>query len=163
MEIRSVELPGIGKKYTLHTTEGCIIVIIIHHSGRRELYFMYSEDSDEPGFTFDLNDEEARRMGAILLGADYQPMSDERMEFMLKNILVEWIKVNPHSQVANQKIRDAAIRTKTGSTIIGIQRKDEIIGSPDINEVLLPGDVLMAVGKKDQLKVLEKLCSGKES
>jgi len=60
-----------------------------------------------------LNDEEARKAGTILLGADYQPVSDERIEIIRKNILVEWIKLSPTSSLVNQKIKDARIRTLT--------------------------------------------------
>ncbi|MDW7674393.1 MAG: TrkA C-terminal domain-containing protein [Bacillota bacterium] len=162
MQIKSVELPGIGKKYSLDMADGHTIVIIIHHTGRRELYFMDDIDDDEPAFTVELNDEAARKVGTILLGADYQPVVDERVEIMQKNILVEWIKLHGKSQLVNKNIKDARIRTLTGATIIGIQRGAEIIGSPDINVVLLAGDILMSIGKKDQIKKLEALCKGEE-
>ncbi|MEW6459467.1 MAG: potassium transporter TrkA, partial [Bacillota bacterium] len=95
MKIQSVDLPGIGKKYTIRSAEGQVFVIIIHLTGRREIYFLNDPDDDEPVVTLDLNDEEARKVGAILLGADYQPVSEDRMELLMKTLLVEWIKVKP--------------------------------------------------------------------
>lgn len=160
MKIQSVDLPGIGKKYTIRSAEGQVFVIIIHLTGRREIYFMNDPDDDEPVMTLDLNDEEARKVGAILLGADYQPVSEDRMELLMKTLLVEWIKVKPGCAVANKNIKEARVRTLTGATIIAIQRQDRMIGSPDIQELLLPGDVIMAVGKREQIKALESMCKG---
>ncbi|MBE0465812.1 MAG: cation:proton antiporter regulatory subunit [Candidatus Desulforudis sp.] len=162
MQIKCADLPGIGRKYTIYPVEGSMFVIIIHHTGRREIYFMRDEDDDEPLLTFELNDEEARKVGAILLGVDYQPVSGDRLDTLLKNIRIEWIQVAPRSEVANRKIKDTRIRTITGATVIGIQRGDEIIGSPDVEEALLPGDVLMAIGKRAQTKALESMCTEQE-
>ncbi|KUO50191.1 MAG: potassium transporter TrkA [Desulfitibacter sp. BRH_c19] len=162
MQIKSADLPGIGKKYSVTTKDGYLFVIIIHHTGKREIYFMNDDEDDGPILTLDLNDEEARKVGSILLGADYQPVSDEKLEIMRKNILVEWINLCPESKLTNMAIKDAQIRKITGATIIGIQRGDQVIGSPDVNEVLLDGDVLMVIGKKDQVKALEALCIKKE-
>jgi TrkA domain protein len=160
MQIKSVDLPGIGKKYSIQTADGRLMVIIIHHTGQRELYFMDNQNDDEPRYTVEMSDDTARKVGAILMGADYQPIADERVEIMRKKILVDWIKLENTSPLANKNIKDARIRSATGATIIGIQRGEEVMGSPDITEVLLPGDVLMAIGKKEQIKALEALCRG---
>lgn len=162
MRIKSVDLPGVGKKYTVHSAEGVLLVIIIHHSGRREIYFMADPDDDEPILTFDLNDEEARNVGAILLGADYQPVSDERVEILCNTIRVEWLEIEAGSPLAHKSIKEAQVRKTTGVTVIGIKRGEQVIGSPNVNEVMEPGDVLMAIGKRDQIKSLKSLCRGQE-
>lgn len=158
MQIKCTDLPGVGRKYTAPLADGRYLVIVVHHSGHREVYFMSDPDAEEPLFSFELADEEARAVGAVLLGADYQPVTDERMEMLLKNVLVEWLTLQPASPLANQRIKDVRIRTVTGATIVGIQRQDTVIPSPDPEEILLPGDVLMVVGRRNQIKALEKLC-----
>lgn len=158
MQIKTSDLPGIGKRYSFKTVEGDQVTVILHHNGSREIYHFGPDDEDDPDFTITLTDEESRQLGTILLGVDYQPVTDDRMELFLKNIRMEWIKVEPDSSIANKKIIDAQIRSRTGSTIIGIQRGDTMIGSPDINEVILPGDVLMAIGNRDQTKCLDNMC-----
>lgn len=160
MEVKYTDLPGVGRKYKVNLADGRLLVIVIHHTGRREMYFLADADDDEPLFTLDLNDEEARKVGAILLGADYQPVSDDRVETLLKSIRIEWIPVSPGSGLANEKLKDAQIRTLTGVTVIAIQRGEEMIGSPDINEILRPGDVLMVIGKREQIKSLQQLAKG---
>jgi TrkA domain protein len=158
MKIKTSDLPGIGKRYSFITAEGDNFVTILHQSGYRELYHFPKSDEDEPDFTIKLTDEEARQLGTILLGADYQPVADDRVELLLKNIRIEWLNILPDSELANKKIIDSQIRTKTGVTIIGVQRGEKMIGSPDVNEVILPGDVLMVIGNREQTKKLESLC-----
>ena len=158
MRIKTSELPGIGKRYSFQTAEGQHCVVILHLSGYREIYHFSETDEDEPDFTMKLTDEESRQLGAILLGADYQPVADDRVELLLKSIRIEWLNILPDSELANTKIIDAKVRTKTGATIIGIQRGEDMIGSPDVDEVIRPGDVLMVIGTRDQTKRLESLC-----
>lgn len=158
MQIKTSDLPGIGKRYTFTTAEEDHVVVICHQSGNREVYHFNDEEADEPDFTMNMTDEEARQFGTILLGVDYQPVADDKMELLLKKIRMEWLKVEPGSCLANKKIIESKIRSKTGTTIIGIQRGDEMIGSPDVEETILPGDVLMAIGTRDQTKNLNSLC-----
>jgi TrkA domain protein len=158
MKIKTSDLPGIGKRYSFETAEGENIVVILHQSGQREVYHFSESDEDEPDFTLKLSDEEARQLGTLLLGIDYQPVADDRVELFLKKVRIEWLKVEPDSEVANKKIIDTRIRTQTGATIIGIQRGDDFIGSPDINEVILPGDTLMVIGNREQTKGVDTLC-----
>lgn len=158
MQIKTSDLPGIGKRYSFHTADGDQVTVILHHNGNREIYHFSPDDEDDPDFTLTLTDEESRQLGTIMLGVDYQPVTDDRVELFLKNIRLEWIKVEPDSCIANKKIIDSQIRSITGSTIIGIQRGNTIIGSPDINEEILPGDVLMAIGNREQTKSLDSMC-----
>jgi TrkA domain protein len=158
MKIKTGDLPGIGKRYAFETAEGENLVVILHQSGHRELYHFTGSDEDEPDFVLKLNDEEARQLGTLLLGVDYQPVADDRVELFLKKVRIEWIQVEPDSELANKKIIDARIRTQTGATIIGIQRDDVMIGSPDIDEMILPGDTLMVIGNREQTKSVDSLC-----
>jgi TrkA domain protein len=158
MRIREADLPGVGRKYSLDLAEGKILSIIIHHSGRREIYLMEDPDEDEPAVIISLNDEEARKIGAIIAGSDYQPITDERMELLVNNLYVEWLKVDPVSPLANSTIRESEIKDTFGVTIIGIQRGKDIIGSPNADEMILPNDLLMVVGRRDQIRSLDDLC-----
>lgn len=158
MEIKTGDLPGVGKRYAFTTADGDHIVIILHQSGYREIYHFADSDEDEPDIVVKLNDEEARQLGTILVGVDYQPVADDRVELLLKNVRIEWVKVCPESELANQKIIDTRLRIKTGATIIGIQRGKEMIGSPDVDEVILPGDTLMVIGNREQTKKVDDLC-----
>lgn len=158
MRIKTTELPGIGKRYSFETVDGEQVTVIMHHSGNREIYHFSADEKDDPDFTIMFTDEEARQLGTILLGVDYQPVADDRVELFLKNVRLEWLKVESDSCIAGKKIIDSQIRSKTGTTIIGIQRGETMIGSPDVNETIMPGDILMVIGNREQTKSLENLC-----
>jgi len=160
MQYKTSDLPGIGKRYSLETSHRQKIVIITHQHGQREIYHFKNADDDDPDFIIELNDEEARQIGAILLGVDYQPVPDEKMELMINSIKVHWFAVKEESCLANLSIAQAQIRKRTGVTVIGIKRGEDFIGSPDVDETILPGDVLIVIGKREPVKALEAMCRG---
>jgi len=159
MQVKTTELPGVGKKYTMVTADGALIVIILHHNGTREIYHFKDPDDDEPQFTTQMSDEEARQVGTILLVVDYQPVADDQMELLLKNVRIDWLKVHANSCLAGKSIAEARVRSLTGSTIIGIQREGVVIGAPDASEIVRAGDLLMAIGSREQTRSLENLCA----
>ncbi len=161
MDIRHSEIPRIGHKYTLETNDGSQAVIIFYRSGRREFYFA-KQKGDEPNLALELNDEEARVMGALLLGVDYEADKSCIDPNISDNMAVEWAELSPESELANQSIVEFEVRSRTGVTIIGIKRGEKVISSPDITKILQPGDRLMATGTEEDLKIFQKICRGKE-
>ncbi len=158
MKIKEVDLPGVGRKYSADLSDGTLLTVIIHHSGRREIYLMDSPDEDEPSSIISLSDEESRKIGSIIAGSDYQPVTDDRLAVLMNNLYIEWLNVEAASPLAHKSIRDSRVRSTFGVTIIGIQRGEKIIGSPEADEVILPNDLLMVVGRRDQIKSLDDLC-----
>jgi TrkA domain protein len=122
MEVKISDLPGIGKKYALIPPTAAISSSSSTSRGARVLS-LQDPDDDEADYSFQLTDEEARKIGAIMLGVDYQPVADDRMELFLRNVRMEWIKVKPDCALADKRIDEARVRTLTGCTIIGIQRE----------------------------------------
>lgn len=160
MDVKMTELPGIGKKISFVTAEDSMIVLIVHHTGKRELYFFYDRDNDEADFCIDLNADETRELGAQLLGAVFQPVDTEKMKLLRSKIVTEWIKLNQDSPLVNKTIGTSEIRKKTGVSVVGIFRDKEVIPSPDVDQLLLAGDTLMAIGKQSEISDFEDLCSG---
>ncbi|MDX5475675.1 MAG: potassium transporter TrkA [Bacillaceae bacterium] len=162
MQIKSTELPGIGRKISFLTADDNMIVLIIHHSGKRELYFFDDPDNDEADFSIAMTSDETRELGAQLLGAMYQPVDMDKMKFFKNQIIIEWVEVETGSSLIDKTIADSKIRTKTGASIIGIVKESSKIAVPDIDVTLQKGDVLMIVGKQDQIDSLTQLCKGEE-
>ncbi|GAE37346.1 cation:proton antiporter regulatory subunit [Halalkalibacter akibai] len=160
MDVRMANLPGIGKKMSITTAQGSMIVLVIHHTGKRELYFFQDADDDEADFAIDLTADETRELGAQLLGAVFQPVSSDQMKIFKSQIVTEWIELKKDSPVAGKTIKELEIRKRTGVSIVGIFRKGEVIASPEATEQLLVGDTIMAIGKSDQINEFERLCSG---
>ena len=162
MEVKMADLPGVGKKLSFQTAEKQKIVVIVHHSGKRDLYFFQDADEDEADYFLTLTSEETRELGAQLLGATYQPVDDEKMEIFQKQLVMEWIKLTPKSPFVDKQIAESRIRTHTGASIIAVIQGDDMTVSPDIDLVLKAGDTVMAAGKRDQIRRFEELATGKK-
>ncbi|MCS7084334.1 MAG: cation:proton antiporter regulatory subunit [Aquificaceae bacterium] len=156
MNIREADLPGIGKKFSLELRCGLELVLVIYNSGKRELFI---QEDGENLINIELTEEESKNLGFILAGALYQPIRQDRMELILKQVVIEWIKVEKGSNFCNKTIADLEIRRKTGASIIVIDRNGDMIPSPDpYKQVILEGDTLIVVGTRNQIQELLKLC-----
>ncbi len=156
MELRETDLPGIGKKYSISLREGRELVLVIYNTGKREIYLM---EEEETSCVFDLTEEEARELGFLLAGALYQPIKTDKMELILKEVVMEWVKVESGSNFINKTIAELQIRRTTGVSVIAIERKGKIIPSPDpYRERIELGDVLIVVGTRMQINHFLELC-----
>ncbi|MDR6225647.1 cation:proton antiporter regulatory subunit [Desmospora profundinema] len=162
MDIKVADLPGIGKKVSFITAEDQKIVLVIHHTGKRELYFFDDMDEEDPEFTMDLTAEETRQMGAQLLGAVYQTVDIDQLKLFRKKMVLEWVTVREASPFNGKTIAEERIRERTGVTVLGIIRGDDTIVSPPPDIRLYAGDTLMVAGATDQFSSFEAFCRGEE-
>ena len=88
-EIQETELPGIGRRFDLSCIDGTVSVVI-HHSGRRDLYVREARSRNEP-VALSLTDHQARQLGAILAGAYFKPAVVEEMEAVIGDLLIDWV------------------------------------------------------------------------
>jgi TrkA domain protein len=65
--------------------------------------------------------------------------------------------------LADYSVGEARVREKTGANILGLKRGDDIIISPESATKLQPGDVLVALGTRQQLQSLADLVHSSES
>ncbi|GGF32750.1 potassium transporter TrkA [Halobacillus andaensis] len=162
MNISISQLPGIGQKISLKTAEDSMLVLIVHHTGKRELYFFDDSESEEADFAMDLTSDETRELGAQLLGATYQPVNADQLKMFKNQIVIDWIELKPNSPIVYKTIEESEVRNLTGVTIIGIVKGDETIAIPEADTKLQPGDVIMSIGKQDQIDSMTALCNGGE-
>lgn len=160
MNVKMADLPGIGKKMSFITAAGNMMVLIIHHTGKRELYFFEDPDDDEADFSIKLTADETREFGAQLLGAVFQPVNSDTMKLFKSQIVMEWVELKEGSPLAGKTIGENEIRKKTGVSIVGVFRGDDVIASPEPSEKLELGDTIMAIGKSEQIKDFERISSG---
>ncbi|WP_025025630.1 cation:proton antiporter regulatory subunit [Caldalkalibacillus mannanilyticus] len=161
MKIKMSDLPGVGKKFSFITAEENMMVLIIHHTGKRELHLFDDADDDEPAYTINLNSEETKEIAAQMLGATYQPVDVDTMKTFKNKLLMEWVELKEDSPIVGKTLIESDIRAKTGATVIAIVRGEEVVASPDPTEKLKAGDTLMAAGNSEQMKAFEQLCQEK--
>jgi TrkA domain protein len=159
MQVREHDLPGVGKKFALTTAEGDRMTVIIHNSGDREVYH-FRGGEDFPFHSVRLSDAEARKLGAILGGAYFQPPVAESMEMVLGQLSVEWFRVEADSPLAGRSIRDSEVRRRTGASIIAILRGGDAHPNPDPSAVVAAGDTLMVVGDREQVGRFRAMAKG---
>lgn len=164
MNIREIELPGIGKKYEIINKNGDKTVIIIHDDGRRDIYFFDQNDLEEAVASTTLGDSEARQFAAIIGGMTYSPKSLETIEIAFDDLLIEWFKVEPGAKAVNQSIGDLKIRENYDVTIVAIiKRNKQKINTPGPHTLLEAGDTLIVSGHRTQIKnIIKELLSRRD-
>jgi TrkA domain protein len=151
-EVSEVVLPGIGRRYTLPAADGARAVVVMHHSGRRDLYvFPPRGTGDEPLASVSLTDDQARRLGAVLGGAYFKPEVVADVETVIGGLLIDWVTLRPDSPGVDRSIADLEIRRRTRMTVVAILRDDETILAPVPGEVVRAGDRLVVVGRQEDL------------
>jgi TrkA domain protein len=159
MDVKEHDLPGVGKKYAITTNEEDRMTVIIHNTGHREIYH-FKRGEDYPFYAIRLQDPEARKLGAILGGAYFQPPVAESMDMVLERLSIEWIKVDAGSPLAGQTLAGAAIRKQTGASVIAILRAGQALPNPQPSDRIEAGDTLMVVGDRDQVSRFTVMCLG---
>ncbi|MFS0871902.1 cation:proton antiporter regulatory subunit [Paenibacillus xylanilyticus] len=164
MHFKETDLPGIGRKYWLHTRSGEHLVIVIHNDERRDLFHM--ESGDVPGELGDmvslvtLDDEEARAVAAIVGGITYKPKFQDEREVMLEGLLIEWLRIEPHSKSVGMTIGELDIRQATGAVILAVVEKNrEKQFNPGPNYAFASGSTIVVAGERDQIRQLKRLLS----
>ena len=153
LDVFEVALPGIGRQYTLPAADGARVVIVIHHSGRRDLYvFPPGASGDQPpAASISLTDDQARRLGAVLGGAYFKPAVVADVETVIGNLLIDWVAVRADSPATDHSIAELEIRRRTRMTVVAILRDDTTVLAPEPGETIRAGDRLVVVGRQEDL------------
>jgi TrkA domain protein len=159
MGINEQELPGIGRRYEIVAGHGQHVVLIIHHSGRRDLYVM-ERRSDQPRCALELTDDEARRIGAILGGAFYKPSVVEEIEDIVGEFAVDWVTLPDDSAAVGRSIADLQIRRRSGMSVVAIVRGHQTITAPHPDELFQAGDRVVVVGRHQDMRSFLDLVIG---
>ncbi|MEN6510804.1 MAG: TrkA C-terminal domain-containing protein [Chloroherpetonaceae bacterium] len=157
MDFKEADLPGIGKKFTVKTSYNQILRVIIHLTGKRELFIYENEDEDEDSiYDLELTEEDASLIGSILMGTYFKPEQEKQRELILSKLSIEWVDVPKNNKLTNRSIEENQIRKKTGITIIAIIRDKNIILNLEPTEIIKEGDTLVIVGTIDRTEYFKK-------
>jgi TrkA domain protein len=157
MDVSETDLPGVGKRFEVTLREGGVAVVIVHNTGRRELFYRARPDADGEEL-LDLTDQESRVVGSILEGAYFQPVATETPETLIgDNVIIEWYTLDADDPVVGETLAEANIRERTGATVVAVERGGEYVASPEADFEIREGDVLVTVGTRENQAELEEL------
>jgi len=157
MDLRETRLPGVGVKYSCRTAHGGRLSVILHNEGLRELYYFRHADDDEPQAVIQLEDDEARQIGAVIGGAYERPKIVEDLEMAFGELSIEWVPVPDSSPAIGKTLAECGFRQRTGITIIAILREPEPVAGAQPSDVVQRGDTLVTVGKLGQYPAFRRL------
>ena len=161
LDIEVQDLPGIGKRYEVHGEHHGRVAVVLHHTGRRDVYaFEGGRGTDpeaDPDAVVQFSDTQARQLGAILGGAYFKPAVVEEIEAVIGELLIEWVTLDEDSPLADRTIRQLDVRKQTGMTIVAIVRGRQAITMPEPDEMLLAGDRLVVIGVRHDFKAFQRL------
>jgi TrkA domain protein len=159
MRVYESEVPGVGRKFELELTGETRVVVVVHHDGRCELFRRDGPDADGEKI-LDLKGEQATRLGSILEGAYFETVDVDSLSVPLGEAIIEWVEVGSASPVAGETLEASAIRRRTGTSIIAIQRGEDTLSNPPPDTTLEVGDLLVAVGTREEQAELAALVEG---
>jgi TrkA domain protein len=118
------------------------------------------EKEEEPTCIIQLTEDEAKEVAFLLAGTMYQTAPADKLEFLTREVVMEWLKVQENSKLSGRTIADNQIRRKTGVSVIAIIRNNRIIPSPDPTQKIEAGDTIVVVGTREQIKNFIELFGG---
>lgn len=149
-------LPGVGIRYELTTGRGVPLGIVVHREGDVYLSTFHPRDPDLPAATLHLSAEEAAAL-ADLLGAPRITQRFVDLSREVPGLLSARLTIDAGSRFANRPLGDTQARSRTGCSIIAVVRGEEVIVSPEPDELLRIGDMLVAIGGETGLAQLQAL------
>jgi|TARA_B110000503_G_scaffold34484_1_gene56179 TrkA domain protein len=158
VRIEKVDLPGIGTRHDVVTSEGRRLGVITHRTGEREIAVFDPRDPDSCSDSIHLNDDEAIALAAVL-GTSLMLGQFSHLGDKTTGLYTEQIILPAQSAFTGKTLGDTKARTRTKSSIVAILRDLDVIASPTPEVGLEAGDIIVAVGTKQGLEALSSLLS----
>lgn len=73
---------------------------------------------------------------------------------------LNWISLTSESPLIGKSIKELAIRTRTGASIVGIIRNGKFYPNPDARYRFAAGDLVAVLGEPQQISAFEDMVKG---
>jgi K+:H+ antiporter subunit KhtT len=160
VEVRQDDLPGIGRRFEIECEDGGVVTIVVHHTGRRDLY-AFPPGADTP-CVVTLRDEQAQVVAEILEGSWSGMPGARGVQEALDDLSIDWVALDPGSPATGRTVGNLGIRTGTGVTVMSILRGNGVIHDPGPDEELRAGDRLVVAGRRYRLGDFRRLVLGRD-
>ena len=152
-------LPGVGIRYEITTRAGLVLGIVVRREGAAEIVAYDQHDPDRAREVVRLEADEADVVAEIL-GAPRLAQRFADLSREVPGLRSARIALRPGSRFDGRPLGDTRARTLTGCSIVAVVRDADVVTSPEPQEVLHAGDVLVAIGSQQGLEQLDTLLAG---
>ena len=132
------DLPGLGRRKDFMTASGRRIGVVEYREGQTELIVSTWDDPDTCQASIPLTADEAAALGN-LLGGQRLAMQLSEAHREVPGIVTRQFSISAGSPFHNQPMGKAAIRTRSGVSIVAIMREGEVVPSPGTRRRPAPG------------------------
>ncbi|MBF0229795.1 MAG: cation:proton antiporter [Desulfamplus sp.] len=139
----------IARQALLHLDMAVTVIQEYTDAVRQQLY--------QPIYNIDDEEEELEgdKYKNIAHGQDQKLLS--KLDNIKNMLEISWVTVNSQSSLINKSIKDAAIRTKTGASIVGVISEKQFYSNPKIEYSFKEGDLVAVVGNQQERNLFKKL------
>jgi TrkA domain protein len=160
VDLEETLLPGVGVRYELRIASGELLAIVVPRDGGAEISVYDDRDPDRARGVFRLSPEEADAVAEVL-GAPRLTQRFADLSREVPGLQSGRFPIPPGSPFADRPLGDTRARTLTGCSIVAIVRDTDVVPSPGPQDLLQPGDVLVAIGSGPGLERLGHHLSGR--
>ncbi|WP_431804724.1 cation:proton antiporter regulatory subunit [Microbacterium sp. bgisy203] len=159
VHVERAELPGIGVRHDVLTSEGRRVSVVNFRDGGRELALSDPDDPDRTDETVELTDDEAAAIAEVLGGSLILTQLAGLQE-KVAGLAMELIPVRADSPYVGKTLGDTRARTLTRCSVVAIVSESAVTPAPSPSDRLDVGDALVAVGTREGLDRLVRIISG---
>lgn len=151
-EVSETELPGLGIRYDMETHEGRRLGVLVHRGGRREVFVYRSDDPDACAATIRLEEHEAHTVSELLGGSRITEHLSA-LHQSVEGLAIDWILVEEGAPWAGMTLRDSAVHTRSGVSVVALLREGTTTVAPGPSDLVRPGDTIVAVGSDEGMAI----------
>lgn len=156
MDVSETLLPGVGIRYEFETSAGQQIGVIVYRDGNSQLVEYSRDDPDASTALLELDENEAEVLAEILGAPRFaRKLADLTRE--IPGLQSEPIRLPATSGYVGRTLGETHCRTLTGASIVAVVRGEEVITAPTPDQLLLAGDVLVAIGTSSGVRKVRAL------
>lgn len=158
-EVEETELPGVGVRFSFETGERRRVSVLVHYSGRRQVFVGVPDDPDASREVLDLEEADGQIV-AELLGGSRLVHDVQRLQRLGRDLALNWVQVDPGSEAAGRTIGGLDLRTRTNVTVVAVLRDGRTIPTPGPELMFEPDDTAVLIGQPEDLEQAARLLRG---
>jgi len=161
MDVSETLLPGVGIRYEFETVSRQRIGVIVYRDGNSEIVSYAKDDPDACTTLVELDEDEAEAIAEILGAPRFtRKLADLTRE--IPGLHSEPIRLPSTSAYVGKTLGQTHCRTLTGVSIVAIVRGEDVITSPEPDQLLLANDLLVAIGTSSGVRKVHALLEASE-